>query len=204
MAYAPKAAVNEWRASVAELAAGLPVPFLLGLMDRLSGGDPDFEGRLGGRSLYQIHPNTAQRLDLDPAVLWEPETNIAVAVRLLRDRSAEIQQADPTMASQRPGDLGLLTTASYLWGPGIILPAITPGVTAAEVFAALDPAIGEFAIDVFNRAQAYAPAEPGNAMVPSNGTADPPERSVWQSALWILGFAGVGLGIWFLVKERES
>lgn len=202
MAYAPKSSVEQWRGSVAELAGGYPVSYLLGLMDRLSGGNDQFEGRLGGRGLYQIHPNTADALDLDPAALWDPDTNIAIAVRLLKERSSEIQGKDPSMAAERPGDLGLLTTASYLWGPGTILPLISAGVTAGEVFAELDPKVGEFAVDVFNRALAYR-----TDLAPSNGEPEPKPSAEKPSPLgpllWVLGLSGVALGAFFLVRKER-
>lgn len=204
MVYAPKSTVEAWREVVAVLAEGIPVSFLLGLLDRLSSGNENYEGRQGGRGLYQIHPNTAERLGIDPASLWEPENNISIAIDLLRERGREISSIDPAMATERAGDLGLLTTASYLWGPGIILPQIRPGVTAAEVFAVLDPDVGEFALDVFARAQAYENGD--GAIVPSNGVppVEPPTEkpSILGPLLWIVGITGVALGVWVLVKEQ--
>lgn len=201
MVYAPKPAVEAWRSVVASLAGALPVSFLLGLMDRLSSGDADYEGSLGGRGLYQIHPNTAERLGEDPAVLWDPEANTEIAVALLMQRSLEIQGRDPTMASQRPGDLALLTTASYLWGPGTILPLVTSGITAAEVFSKLDAKVGQFAVDVFARAEAYtADIEPSNGQVAGEPA---PAGSPLTPLLWIAGLVGVALGAFFLLQQPK-
>jgi len=204
MTYAPKPAVEQWRSLVSELAGPLPVSFLLGLMDRLSSGDDAYEGSLGGRGLYQIHPNTATALGEDPAVLWDPESNTEIAVSLIMQRSQEIQAKDPTIAGQRPGDLGLLTTASYLWGPGTILPKVTPGITAAEIFSQLDAKVGQFAVDVFARAQAYTtPAEPDTAIVPSS-TEPESKASALKPLLWLAGIAGVAVGAFFLFNPKPK
>ena len=188
---------------VANAAGALEVWYMLGLMDRLSGGNPDFQGSLGGVGLFQISPKTAERLNMDPADLWEPRINTEVAAQLLSTRALEINERDPQMVVDRPADLTLLTTASYLWGPGIILPELQPGDTAAEVFSRLDPEIGAFAADVIARGQAYQD-QPGD-LVPF----DEPELeaapgpSLWRTLAWVVGVPLVIGGVWFWFQGDE-
>ncbi len=200
-----KASVEQWRSMVASVAGALEVWYLLGLMDRLSGGTSTFEGPLGGRGLFQIHPNTAARLDMDPDDLWDPTVSTQVAAQLLATRAAEINEQDPQMVVDRPADLTLLTTASYLWGPGTILPAINPGDTAAVVFSRLDPDIGEFAADVIARGQAYQ-EQPGD-VVPFEPEPEPGPAaaapSLWRTLAWVIGIPLVGAGLWYAFRGDD-
>lgn len=204
MAHTAKANVERWRGMVADVSGPMEVWYMLGLMDRLSSGNPDFEGRLGGIGLFQIGPNTARILEIDPEALWTPEFNASVAVQLLASRAQEINEKDPQMVVDRPADLTLLTTASYLWGPGTILPALQPGDTAAEVFSRLDPQIGEFAVDVLRRGAAYQ-EQPNGDMVPTNGEEPPAEMpSIWSALAWIGGISLVGVGLWFAFRKSDD
>jgi hypothetical protein len=201
-----KASVEQWRDLVAAAAGRLEVWYLLGLMDRLSGGRADFEGSMGGRGLFQIHPTTAERLGLDPGDLWEPNLNTQMAAQLLATRAQEINAKDPQMVLDRPADLTLLTTGSYLWGPGIILPALQPGDTAAEVFSRLDPDIGEFAADVIARGQAYQD-QPGDLVPFEQDTDAGPAAegpSFWRVLAWVVGLPLMGVGVWFVVDSFRN
>ena len=121
---------------------------------------------------------------------------------MLRRRANEIVERAPGISS---GDLGLIAIASYLWGPGTILPYVEPGDTAASVFAKLgDPEVEQFALDVFQRAAAYTPT----SMQPSNGNAvEQPKKepSTLRMVLYLgVPFVLVSGAIWYFGRNKED
>ena len=71
-----------------------PAALLLGMIDRLSDGDPELVNRFGARGLFQIHPDTARAIGIVNAdQLYDPDTATIAAVALLDKRQGEIRSA---------------------------------------------------------------------------------------------------------------
>jgi len=154
-------AVEQWRDLANRYRGELPAAILLGLVDRVSGGDPSKVSASGARGLYQIHPGTAAKLNVPAEELLDPATSTHTAVRLLTQRAAELAAASPALEA-RPEDLLEMTLAAYWYGPAAILSALRAGATSsAQVWASA--AGGEkmrtFAADVLERSGRYIPIE---------------------------------------------
>jgi len=152
------AQVEIWREPVTLHRGGFPVAFLLGLMDKVSGGDPLFENQQGARGLYTMHPATAARVGVsNPDLLYDSEVAITSAVELLKQRATQLIGAAPWLQNN-PEDFSRLLAASYWYGPANVLDALVAGASSANAVFYAAPAgdtMGTFADDVLSRALLY-------------------------------------------------
>jgi len=157
------ASVEQWRAAIDRERGELSAPYLLGLLEAVSGGNPTLVNEYGAIGLYQIHPDTAATLEVSAEQLADPAVNIRTAIRLLRARSAQLLAADPSL-EQRPEDLAELTLAAYWYGPAEIVNALRAGArTSAEVWAAAPSGerMARFVAAVLELAESYGSASSG-------------------------------------------
>ena len=195
--------VEQWRALVDRHRGGLPTPVLLGLMDKVSGGQPQKVGSADARGLYQIHPSTAAGLGVNVVQLFNPADNIQAAVALLRTRSEQLLDVVPTLA-QRPEDLTRLTLGAYWYGPASTLAALKAGAsTAAAVFqrASNGAQLAAFADDVLQRATSYSSNQsPADLPPGSVGASTGPRWGLLAGLALLVG----GVGYWWITREEMS
>lgn len=207
-----KDTVLRWADTIELNRGAWPAALLLGLVDRLSGGDPELVNRYGAKGLFQIHPDTAAQLGVDPDNLVDPDTATIAAVALLDDRQGQIKNAIAQAAQWDATDdqVLALTLAAYWYGPAKIVQAIVAGhgPRPADVFRQLASGqhMADFVADVLARAAEYethiAPAangQPANGQ-PANGQ---PKASPGRTLLGLAIAAGViGLGIWAVKQSK--
>lgn len=209
-----KDTVTRWADTIEVNRGAWPAALLLGLVDRLSGGDPELVNRYGAKGLFQIHPDTAAQFGVDPDELFDPDLATIAAVALLEDRKEKIKNALARAAMwDATDDQALaLTLAAYWYGPAKIVQAIVAGhgPRPADVFRQLASGqhMADFVADVMARAAEYelhlAPVatggEPANGQPAKNGK---PNASLGRTLFGLAIAAGVvGLGV-YAVKQSK-
>jgi transketolase N-terminal domain/subunit len=154
---------------------------LKAVMAAESGFNPGAISPKGAIGLMQVMPATAERYGLQgdrnksiEQKLADPETNIRLGARYLRDLSRRFpNQQQLVLASYNAGEGAVLLHCGTAWGSNVLPSLLAQKLRAAQLF-----------ISRFCRSgDKFMAALPENALSASISDADPQETQEWQDAL---------------------